>query len=67
MWANAKRDGSPAEYKWPPSVQSCKVWLTPTTRVQCSNAAKTRNPFKLAGMPQTRQPTTAVNGPKFAI
>jgi len=34
------------------SVQCCKVWLTPTTRVPCSNAAKTRNPLKLAGVPQ---------------
>jgi len=23
------------------------VWLTPTTRVPCSNAAKTQNPLKL--------------------
>ena len=30
-----------------------KVWLTPTTGVPCSNAAKTRNPLKLAGVPQT--------------
>jgi len=35
-----------------PSVQRCKVWLTPNTGVQCSNAAKTRNPLKLAGVPQ---------------
>jgi len=27
-----------------PSVQRRKVWLTLTTRVTCSNAAKTRNP-----------------------
>jgi len=26
-----------------------------TTRVPCSNAAKTRNPLKFAGVPQTRQ------------
>jgi len=26
------------------------VWLTPTTRVSCSSAAKTRNPLKLAGV-----------------
>jgi len=38
-----------------PSVQRCKVWLTPTAGVQCSNAAKTRNPLKFAGVPQTRQ------------
>jgi len=38
-----------------PSVQRRKVCLTPTTRVLCSNDAKTQNPFKFAGMPQTRQ------------
>jgi len=37
-----------------PSVQRRKVWLTPTTRVPYSNAAKTRNLLKLAGVPQTR-------------
>jgi len=31
-----------------PSVQRHKVWLTPTTRVPCTNAAKTRNLLKLA-------------------
>jgi len=31
MWANAQRDGRPAE-KVVPSVQRRKVWLTPTTR-----------------------------------
>ena len=50
-----------------PSVQRRKVWLTPTTRVPCSNAAKTRNPLKFAGMPQTTGPISAVSGPKFAI
>jgi len=44
-----------------------KVWLTPTTRVPCSNAAKTRNPLKFAGVPQTRQQISAVSGPKFII
>jgi len=32
MWANAQRDGRPAEHRWGPSVQRRKVWLTPTTR-----------------------------------
>jgi len=35
-----------------PSVQRRKLWLTPTTRVPCSNAAKTRNPFKFSGVPK---------------
>jgi len=37
MWANAKRDGRPAEYRRRP-VLNAAVWLTPTTRVPCSNA-----------------------------
>jgi len=43
------------------------VWLTPTTRVPCSNAAKTRNPLKLAGLPQTNEMISAASGPKFTI
>ena len=50
-----------------PSVQRRKVWLTRTTIVPCSNAAKTRNPLKVAGVPQTRQQISAVSRPKFTI
>jgi len=35
-------------------------------RVPCSNAAKTRNPLKFAGVPHTRQQISAASGPKFA-
>ena len=42
MWANAQRDGRPAEYRWRPLLNAA-VWLAPpTTRVPCSNTAKTR-------------------------
>jgi len=44
-----------------PSVQRCKVWLMPTTRVPCSNAAKTRNLLKFAGVPQTPEPISAIS------
>ena len=50
-----------------PFVQRRKVWLTPTTKVPCSNAAKTRNPLKFAGVPQTRQQISAGSRPKFTI
>jgi len=50
-----------------PSVQRRKVWLTPTTRVPCSNDAKTRKPLKLAGVPQTNEPVSAASGLKFTI
>ena len=57
MWANAQRDGRPAEYRL-----NAAVWLTPTTIVPCSKAAKTRNPLKCGGVPQTRQQISAARG-----
>ena len=50
-----------------PSVQGRKVWLMPSTGVPCSNAAKTRNPLKLVGMPDTTGSISAASGPKFTI
>jgi len=61
MWANAQRDGRPAECRWRPLFNAA-VWLTPTTRVPCSNTAKTRNPLKLPGVPQTHQQISAARG-----
>jgi len=52
MWANAQHDGRPAEYRRRPLFNAA-VWLTPTPRVPCSYAAKTQNPLKLPGVPQT--------------
>jgi len=51
MWADAQRDGRPAEYRWLP-LFNADIWLTPTSRVPCSNAAKARNPLKFAGVPK---------------
>jgi len=35
--------------------------------MSCSNAAKTRNPLKFAGVPQTTGSISAASGPKFTI
>ena len=43
------------------------VWLTPTIGVPCSNAAKTRNPLKLAGVPQTTGPISAASAMVYHI
>ena len=66
MWASAQRDGRPAEYRWRPLFNAA-VWLTPTTRVPCSIAAKMRNPLKLPGEPQTNETISATSGSKFTI
>ena len=66
MWANAQRDGCPAKYRWRPLFNAA-VWLRRTTRGPCNDAAKTRNPLKLPGVPQTNKTISAASGPKFTI
>jgi len=70
-WQNCLRGKSPQKcIQWtsPGDGQtSCKVWLTSVERHRCSNEAKRRNPLKFAGVLQTRQPISAVSGPKFTI
>jgi len=51
MCANAQRDGRPAEYRWRPLLKPQSL-LSPTTRVPCSNAAKTQWCPKLANRSQ---------------
>jgi len=45
------------------ALLNTEVWLTPTTRVPCSNGAKTRKPLKGVGVPQTRQQISAASRP----
>jgi len=51
MWANAQRDGRPAEYRWR-RLFNAAVWL-------CSNAGKARNPLKFIPVPQTNKTISA--------
>jgi len=53
MWANAQRDGRPAEYRWGGALCSTPESLADAnTGMPCSNSAKTRNPLKFAGVPK---------------
>ena len=54
------------EYRWRPTPQRLAE-PDAHSRVPCSNAAKTRKPLKLAGVPQTPEPISVVSGPKFTI
>jgi len=45
MWANAQRDGRPAEH----SVQRCKVWLMPTTRCRAVTLPRRETCWNLQG------------------
>jgi len=45
----------------PQSLADAHYWML------CSKAAKTKNPLKFEGVPQTPEPISAVSGPKFTI
>jgi len=45
----------------PQSLADAHYWMA------CSNAAKTRNLLKFAGVPQTTGSISAASGPKFTI
>jgi len=45
----------------PQSLDDAHYWMP------CSNAAKTQNPLKFVGVPQTNETISAVSGPKFTI
>jgi len=67
MWANAQRDGRPAYYRWRPLLNAA-VWLTPTTSVPYSNAAKTPNRWNLQGCPKLAnrsQPLVSRSSPYY--
>jgi len=66
MWANAQRDGRPAEHRWRPLFNAA-VWLDAHYYTPCSNVAKTRKLLKFAGVPQSTGSISAANGPKFTI
>jgi len=68
MWANAQHDGRPAEHRWrplfkPQSLAAAHYYM----HMPCSNAANTRKPLKLAGVPQTPETISAASGPNFTI
>jgi len=66
MWANAQPDGRPVEHRWHPLFNAAKFGWRPLLDAG-SNAAKTQNPLKLVGVPQTNETISAVTGPKFTI
>ena len=61
MWANAQRDGRPAVHRWRPLFNAAKFGWCPYY-MPCSNAAKTRKPLKVAGVPQTPETISAARG-----
>jgi len=51
MWANAQRDGRPAEYRWRPLFNAA-VWLTPTTRCRAVTLPRRETCWNYLGCPK---------------
>ena len=63
MWANAQRDGRPADI----GGALCSTPQSLADAHYCSNAAKMQKLLKFAGVPHTSKPISAASGPKFTI
>jgi len=69
MWtyANAQRDGRPAEHRWRPLFNAAKFDWRPLLEYRAVTLSRRGNPLKFAGVLQTTEPISAISGPKFAI
>jgi len=65
MWANANVMAALSNIGG--ALCSTPQSLADAHGVPCSNAAKMRNPLKLAGVPQTNETISAASRPKFTI
>jgi len=66
MWANAKRDGRPAKYRWRPMFNAAKFGGRPLLECRAGMLPRRENPLKFAGVPQTNETISAASRPKFA-
>jgi len=65
MWANAQRDGRPAEYRWR-RLFNAAVWLTPTTRCRAVMLPRRETHWNLQGclkLPDRSQPLVGRSSP----
>ena len=67
MWANAQRDGRPAEHRWCLLFNAAKFGSRPLLECGAVTLPRRETPLKFAGVPQTRQQNSAVSRPKFTI
>jgi len=67
MWANAQRDGRPAEHRWHPLFNAAKFGWSPLLDCRAVTLPRHKTRWNWLGCPQTRQRISAVRGPKSAI
>jgi len=69
MWANAQRDGRPAEYRWHPLVNATRFGWRPILECRAVTLPRRRNPLKFVGcpkLPDLSQPLVGQSSPYCA-
>jgi len=64
MWANAQRDGHPAEYRWRPLFNTAKFGWRPLLQCRAVTLPRCETRWNLQGCPTLMKPAS---GPKFTI
>jgi len=67
MWADAQRDGRPAEYRWRPLFNVAKFDWRPILECCAVTLQRRESRWNYLGCPQTTGLISAASGPKFTI
>ena len=67
MWANAQRDGRPAEHRWRPLFNAAKFGWRPLLKCRAVTLPRRETRWNVLGFPQTTGPISDTSGPKFTI
>jgi len=67
MWADAQRDGRPAEYRWRPLFNVAKFGWRSLLECRAVTLPRRETRWNQLGVSQTRQQIWAFSGPKFTI
>jgi len=67
MWANAQRDGRPAEYRWRPLFNTAKFGWRPLLQCRAVKLPRCETHWNLQGCPKLPDRSQPLVGSKFAI
>jgi len=67
MWANAQRDGRPAEYRWHPLFNAAKFGWRPLLEWRAVTLSRRETRWNLHGCPKLANRSQPLYGPKFTI
>ena len=67
MWANAQRDGRPAEYRWRPLFNAAKFGWRPLLECRAVTLPRRKSRWNLQGCPKLANRSQPLVGQKFTI